>query len=107
MTVKQYLLGVKNIDMRIESLNGYPQEQKKLRAFKETVTNQIHGLRDNRHATLLEYRYLQGLKWSEVTDKLKYPDADYVRRHLHATSLREFEMQYPNYEDFYPLKEEK
>lgn len=104
MTVKQYLLGVRNIEMRIASLDDYPQEQAKLREFKGIVANQIHGLHDNRHAALLEYRYLKGLTWGEVTDRLGYYDADYVRRCLHAASLKEFEQQYPHYEDFYPIR---
>lgn len=104
MTVKQYLLGVRNIEMRIKVMDEYPQEQARLREFKAIVTRQIHGLHDNRHAALLECRYLKGMTWSEVTDKLGYYDADYVRRCLHLASLKEFEWQYPHYEDFYPIR---
>lgn len=104
MTVKQYLLGVRNIDMRIKALAEYPQEQQKFLDFKATASEQIHGMRDNRHMALLEYRYLKGMTWGEVTDELGYHDADYVRRCLHMASLKEFESENPNFQNYYPLK---
>lgn len=104
MTVKQYLLGVRNIDMRIDVMDKYPDEQKALVEFKELVTRQIHGLHDNRHVSLLECRYLQSMTWREVTDRLKFYDDYYVRRCLHLASLKEFEEKYPDYEKYYPIK---
>lgn len=104
MTVKQYLLGVRDIDKRIAALEKYPTEQQTAKNFKATVVKQIHGLQDNRHVALLEYRYVDGLTWDAVTDKLKYYNSDYVRRYLHLAALKEFERNYPKYAEIYPFK---
>lgn len=100
--MKQYLLGVRDIEKRITALEKYPKEQAAAKRFKNTVVNQIHGLQDNRHVALLEYRYIEGMTWDEVTDKMEYYNSDYVRRHLHLAALKEFEKKYPKYEKDYP-----
>lgn len=62
ITVKQYLQLLQDIDIRIDVLERYPQGQKEIIDYKKKAVEQIHKVRNSKHAALLEYRYMENFR---------------------------------------------
>lgn len=117
MTVQEYLLQVKDIDLRIRSLEGelndtvceededYASElrariavdielYKKLRV---RIREQIQQLRDNRSVVLLTEYYVRGKSWEQVAAALDMKSIKHVREGLHSKALEQFSEKFENY----------
>lgn len=102
LTVKEYLQGLQYVDMRIEALDNYIDEQRAWELYKSIATKQVLSIRSTKHMLLLKYRYIDCMTWEQITDKLQYDNSDYVRKQLHIASLADFEKKYPRYFENYP-----
>lgn len=104
MTTKEYLSTLRDMYVRLKSLDNYPKEQEQWKLWYNRNVDRIHGMKNSRNAALLEYRYVRGMTWDEITDKLGLVNADYVRRRLHLRALQEFEREYQGFINDYPRK---
>lgn len=114
MTAETYLMQVKDIDLRIRSLQGelkdcanegdekYAQELRsrintdieQYKKLKLRIREEIQLLRDNRLSTLLSEYYIRGRSWEQVTEALGKKDIKNVRTTLHEKALKLFEETY-------------
>lgn len=117
MRAEDYLIQVKDIDLRIRSLKGelsdcdnevdeeYAQELRSkicsdIEQYKQLrlrIREEIQALTDNQYSTLLSEYYVRGKSWEQVTDALGKKDIKNVRDNVHSKALAAFEMAYPKY----------
>lgn len=117
MTPEDYLMQVKNIDLRIRTLQGelhdaeneddteYAEELRKhitsdIEKHKEVkfrIRDEIQQIGDNRLSTLLTEYYIRGKSWEQVTEALSLKDPKWVRTRLHEKALKLFASFYPKY----------
>lgn len=114
VTVEEYILQVKDIDLRIRSLEGelhdseaesdaeYAVElQRRIKAdiakFKQLklqIREEIQQLRDNRYSTLLIEYYIRGKSWEQVAQALDMKDTKNVRDSMRRRALEAFEKKF-------------
>ena len=114
MTAEEYLMQVKDIDLRIRSLEGelhdteaendtaYAEElQKHIKAdivrFKQLklqIREEIQQLRDNRDSTLLIEYYIRGKSWEQVAQALDMKDVKNVRDGMRKRALESFSRKF-------------
>lgn len=117
MTPEEYLMQVKNIDLRICSLEGelhdaenendteyveqlretIKQDIEKHKELKFRIRNEIQQLPDNRLSTLLIEYYVKGKSWEMVAAALGLKDEKNVRLSLREKALKLFAAHYPKY----------
>jgi hypothetical protein len=116
MNAEEYLEQVKNIDLRIRSLEGelndsqaeedteYAEELRdriaaSIRTYKELklrIRDEIQQIKDNRLSTLLTEFYIRGKSWEDVTAALGMRSVKNVREGLHKKALEAFEKKFQN-----------
>lgn len=116
MTTQEYLMQVKDIDLRIRSLEGelndsdneedeeYAEElrnriESNIEQYKElrtTIREQIQQLKDNRSAVLLTEYYVRGRSWEQVAAALDMRDVRNVRKGMHKKALQLFSNLFQN-----------
>lgn len=84
-----------NVAEEIDLEKTLSELRNEFKGFEKRVTLEIHRIRNNTSATLLEEKYINGATWEEITDKLGYKDCDYVRKELHNKALKDFEIANP------------
>lgn len=114
MNAEEYLEQVKNIDLRIRSLEGelndsqaeedteYAEELRdrivaSIRTYKELklrIRDEIQQIKDNRLSTLLTEFYIRGKSWEDVTAALGMRSVKNVREGLHKKALEAFEKKF-------------
>ena len=117
ITPEDYLMQVKNIDLRISSLEGelhdaekehdteYIEELKQhiqadLQRYKEIklrIRDEIQQLPDHKLSTLLTEYYIRGKTWEMVAEAIGVKDAKWVRTRLHEKALKLFAGTFPKY----------
>ena len=117
MTPEEYLMQVKNIDLRISSLAGelhdaekekdteYAKELKQhieadLLRYKELklrIRDEIQQIGDHRLSTLLTEYYIRGKSWEMVAAALGLKDEKNVRTTLRERALKLFAAHFPKY----------
>ena len=117
MTPEDYLMQVKNIDLRLSSLEGelraahrerdaeYAEKltsiiQEDLERYKELkirIRSEIQQLPDCRLGTLLMEYYVRGNTWDMVAEAIGIKDAKWVRTRLREKALKLFAAYYPKY----------
>lgn len=116
-TPEEYLLQIKNIDLRIASLYGelsdaekekdteYAEELKKRivadieksKEIKLRIRNEIQQLSDNRLSTLLTEYYVRGKTWEMVAEALNVKSVKNTRENLKNVALKLFAETFPKY----------
>lgn len=116
MTTQEYLMQIKDIDLRIRSLEGelddsdveedeeYADELRArilsdMERYKElrfVIREQIQELKDNRSATLLTEYYLRGRSWDQVAAALGMKSVKNVRTGMHTKALEQFSELFQN-----------
>lgn len=116
MTTQEYLMQVKDIDLRIRSLEGelndsdneedeeYAEELRKriesdieqYKKLRTTIREQIQQLKDNRSAVLLTEYYVRGRSWEQVAAALDMRDVRNVRKGMHKKALLLFSNLFQN-----------
>ena len=66
----------------------YNRQRDKLMDLMWQIETAIAKVQDSRSRTLLGYKYIDGLSWEEVAEKMGLSDK-WVRTDLHAKALRE------------------
>lgn len=114
MNAEEYLEQVKNIDLRIRSLEGelsdsqaeedteYAEELRdritaSITTYKELklrIRDEIQQIKDNRLSTLLTEFYIRGKSWEDVTAALGMRSVKNVREGLHKKALEAFERKF-------------
>ncbi len=114
MTVIEYLNQVKDIDLRIRSLEGeladscseddaeYAEElrsriEENLAICKELrlkIREEIQHLGDNRSCVLLTEYYIRGRSWEDVAAALDKKSVKHVREGMHQRALNLFSEKY-------------
>lgn len=114
ITPEDYLMQVKNIDLRISSLEGelhdaekehdteYAEELKQhiradLQKYKEIklrIRDEIQQLPNHKLSTLLTEFYIRGKSWEDVTAALGMRSVKNVREGLHKKALEAFERKF-------------
>lgn len=84
-----------NVGEKIDLEETLKELLHEFKSFEKRVTLEIHRIRNNTFATLLEDKYINGLTWDQITEKLGYMDSDYVRKELHCKALRDFDLTTP------------
>ena len=123
MTAQEYLMQIKDIDLRIRSLEGelndsdaeedeeYADELRariesdieRYKGLRTAIREQIQQLRDNRSATLLTEYYVRGRSWEQVAAALDMKDVRNVRRGMHKKALKQFSNLFlNNYKNYAP-----
>ena len=117
MRAEEYLSQVKDIDLRIRSLQGelrdydneadeeYAQELRskvyadieQYKKLRIRIREEIQSLADNQYSTLLSEYYIRGRSWEQVTDAIGKKDIKNVRDNIHGKALEAFEKAYPKY----------
>lgn len=117
MTPEDYLMQVKDIDLRIRSLEGelhdseviedleYAQElrqriekdKKRYELIKLRIRDEIQQIGDNKLSALLTEYYVRGRSWEQVTEALGVRSVKNTRENLRAAALKKFAEKYPQY----------
>lgn len=117
MTPEQYLMQVKNIDLRIRALEGelhdaekendteYAEELRehirsditKHKEIRLRIRDEIQQITDHRLSTLLVEYYIRGKSWEQVAEALNVKSVKNTREHLRAAALKAFAAQFPKY----------
>ena len=117
MTPEDYLMQVKNIDLRIRTLQGelhdaeneddteYAEELRKhiksdIEKHKEVklrIRDEIQQIKDHRLSTLLYEYYIRGRSWEQVAEALNVKSVKNTRENLRAAALKAFAAQFPKY----------
>ena len=117
ITVEEYLMQVRNIDLRISSLESeraaarrerdteYAEklrgiidaDLKRYKELKLRIREEILHLPDSRLSTLLMEYYIRGNTWEMVAAAINISDAKWVRTMLHEKALKLFVATYPKY----------
>ena len=110
MTAEEYLSQIRDIDLRIRSLEGEmndseleadPDYRKELadriaenishaKELKLRIRSEIQNVKDNRLCTLLSEKYVRGRSWEQVADALGMKSVKHVREGLHLQALEAF-----------------
>lgn len=116
MTPEQYLMQVRDINLRIRSLNGElldaenendeeyakllkEQIQKDIDRFKELklrIRSEIGKIKDHKLSALLTNYYVRDMSWELVAAELNMNEK-YVRDKLRVKAIKAFAAEYPNY----------
>ncbi|MBR4627770.1 MAG: hypothetical protein IKO47_08740 [Ruminococcus sp.] len=114
LTTVEYLSQIKDIDLRIRSLEGelhdteceadkeYQEELisriradiEKYKRIKLTIRQQIQELGDNRSSVLLTEYYVRGKSWEQVADALGMKSIKHVREGMHKRAIELFSKKY-------------
>lgn len=117
MTPEDYLMQVKNIDLRIRTLQGelhdaeseedteYAEELRKHikadiekhKEIKLRIRDEIQQINDHRLSTLLTEYYIRGRSWEQVAEALNVKSVKNTRENLRAAALKAFAAQFPKY----------
>ena len=117
ITVEEYLMQVRNIDLRISSLESERTAARRerdieyaeklrgiidadLERYKELklrIREEILHLPDSSLSTLLMEYYIRGNTWEMVAAAINISDAKWVRTRLHEKALKLFVATYPKY----------
>lgn len=117
MTPEDYLMQVKNIDLRLSSLEAelraanrerdteYAEQLREriktdIECYKELkmrIRDEIQQINDNRLSTLLMEYYIRGNTWEMVAEAIGIKDAKWVRTGLREKALKLFAATYPKY----------
>ena len=117
MTPEQYLLQVRDIDLRIRSLKGelkdaenekdeeYAEQLRKqinndIKKFKEIklrIREEIQQIGNARLSVLLSEYYVRGREWEQVAESLDLKDPKWVRTTLRERALKLFAAKFPKY----------
>lgn len=117
MTPEDYLMQVKDIDLRIRSLEGELRDAKaeedteyvgeltsrirsdieKHKELKLRIRTEIQEIGDNRLSTLLTEYYVRGNTWDMVAEAIGIKDAKWVRTRLREKALKLFAAHFPKY----------
>lgn len=117
MTPEDYLMQVKNIDLRLSSLEAelraanrerdteYAEQLREriktdVECYKELkmrIRDEIQQINDNRLSTLLMEYYIRGNTWEMVAEAIGIKDAKWVRTRLREKALKLFAATYPKY----------
>lgn len=117
MTPEDYLMQVKDIDLRIRSLEGelhdseaendteYAEELRrrikvgiaKHKELKLRIREEIQQIGDNRYSTLLTEYYIRGRTWEQVAEALNVKSIKNTRENLRAAALKSFAAHFPKY----------
>lgn len=110
MTPEEYLVQVKDIDLRIRSLEDelllanreddteYAEQITDqiehdiscYKKIKQKIRNEIQQVKDNRLSTLLMEYYVKGKSWEMVTEAIGMKSVKNVRENLHKKALKAF-----------------
>lgn len=114
MNVQDYLMQIKDIDLRIRSLEGelhdssaeedaeYADELRdrieadieRCKEIRIRIRDQIQQLRDNRSVILLTEYYVRGRSWEQVAAALDLKSVKNVREGLHNKALEQFSKKF-------------
>ena len=72
----------------------------RFRKYMIKVVNQISGLEEADHRTILFARYITLLNWDEIAEEIHYDD-EYARKKLHQTALQAFTKKFSG--EFYKV----
>lgn len=117
MTPEDYLMQVKDIDLRIRSLKGelhdaeaendsdYADELRqrieadleKHMELKLRIRSEIQAIGNNKLSTLLTEYYIRGKTWEQVAEALDVRSVKNTRENLRAQALKAFAAQFPKY----------
>ena len=117
MNVQDYLMQIKDIDLRIRSLEGelhdscaeedagYADELRdrieadieRCKEIRIRIRDQIQQLRDNRSVILLTEYYVRGRSWEQVAAALDLKSVKNVREGLHNKALEQFLKKFGKY----------
>lgn len=117
ITPEDYLMQVKNIDLRICSLQGelhdaekendteYAKELRKHiegdiarnKELKLRIRDEIQQLPDHRLSTLLTEYYVRGRTWEQVAAAIDVKSVKNTRENLRAAALKLFAAHFPKY----------
>ena len=117
MTPEDYLMQVKDIDLRIRSLEGelhdaeaeddteYAEELKsrirtdieKHKELKMRIRAEIQEIGDHRLSTLLTEYYVRGKTWEQVAEAIGMKSVKNTRENLRAAALKRFAARFPRY----------
>ena len=117
MTPEEYIMQVKDIDLRIRSLEGelqdaeaendteYAEELRasinadiqKYKELKLRIREEIQQLKDNKLSALLIEYYIRGRSWEQVAFVLDCKSVKNVREGLRKRALQAFRDKYPQY----------
>lgn len=117
MTPEDYLMQVKNIDLRLSSLEAelraanrerdteYAEQLREqiktdIECYKELkmrIRSEIQQINDNRLSTLLMEYYIRGNTWEMVAEAIGIKDSKWVRTRLREKALKLFAATYPKY----------
>lgn len=117
MTPEMYLMQVKDLDLRIRSLQGelkdaenendeeYAEELRKrinedIKHYKESklkIREEIQRIGNIRLSVLLTEYYVRGKTWEEVARMLDLKDPKWVRTTLRERALKLFAAAFPKY----------
>lgn len=117
MTPEMYLMQVKDIDLRIRSLQGelkdaekecdeeYAEQLRKcirkdIEHYKELklrIREEIQQIGDSKLGTLLTEYYVRGRSWEQVGETIGIKDPKWVRTRLREKALKLFAARFPKY----------
>lgn len=117
MTPEDYLMQVKDIDLRIKSLDGelhdaeavddteYAEELRerikrdlvKFKELKLRIRDEIQQIGDHRLSTLLTEYYIRGKTWEQVAEAIGMKSVKNTRENLRAAALKKFAACFPKY----------
>lgn len=117
MTPEEYLEQVKNINLRICSLENelrdterekdyeyamqlresIKSDLEKQKELKFRIRNEIQQIKDNKLSTLLTEYYIRGRSWEQVAEALDVKSVKNTRENLKAAALKRFAEMYPDY----------
>lgn len=117
MTPEEYLMQVKDIDLRIRCLEGelhdaeavddteYAEELcerikcdiEKYKELKLRIRDEIQQIGDHRLSTLLTEYYIRGKSWEQVAEFLGLKDPKWVRNSLREKAIKLFASRFPKY----------
>ncbi len=117
ITPEDYLMQVKNIDLRLSSLEAelraanrerdteYAEQLRehiktdieRYKELKMRIRSEIQQINDNRLSTLLMEYYIRGNTWEMVAEAIGIKDSKWVRTRLREKALKLFVATYPKY----------
>jgi len=117
MTPEQYLMQVKDLNLRIRSLEGELADAKKekdseyaaeleiiikddiekYKSARYKIREEIQQIGNTRFSVLLTEYYIRGKSWEQVAKALGLSDAKWVRKTLRERALKSFASAFPKY----------
>ena len=94
MDLNEYLLRIKKIDARIDTLSESEADKERyerFKAFRDSVKEDIDSIADSTLAVIIEDYYVKDKTWEEISAKLGYRDPRYVKGTLKERALAELE----------------